>query len=45
MDDVFEQLHNEFIVSDDFLSFIYELNNYSYNNTVSPHIYKNEENN
>ena len=45
MEDLFEEIHNEFIESEDFLSFIYELYNHSYDNSVNSYIYNYEKNN
>jgi hypothetical protein len=45
MEDIFEEIHNEFIESEDFLSFIYELHNNSCENSVSPYIYNYEKSN
>lgn len=32
MEDILEQIHNEFINSDDFIKYLYELNQYSEKN-------------
>jgi hypothetical protein len=45
MEDIFEEIHNNFIQSEDFLSYMYELQNYCYDITIDPYIYNYEKNN
>lgn len=45
MEDIFEEINNEFIKTEDFLSFMYELYNYSHEKDVNSYIYNYEKDN